>query len=191
MLPSLTSNVALDMAAQAAPFFRAACAEQAGRFRTRGIVTEVRDYERKFRIGKGALIGLAEGYYPVGPVKGMEIEVSGIRFADDPPGTPQRYDFSRAHILEAVDGSLRRLGTDYLDILLLHRPDVLWEGEEVAAGRPAPPLVPPRPAHTHPPRGLAGGGSSAPPRSTRCVIITDRAKVPCGFHDPLTRVRPP
>jgi len=57
----------------------------------------------------------------------------GIRFADDPPGSPQRYDFSRAHILEAVEGSLRRLGTDYLDILLLHRPDVLWDGEEVAA----------------------------------------------------------
>jgi predicted oxidoreductase len=57
----------------------------------------------------------------------------GIRFADDPPGSPQRYDFSRAHILEAVEGSLRRLRTDRLDILLLHRPDVLWEGEEVAA----------------------------------------------------------
>ncbi len=57
----------------------------------------------------------------------------GIRWADDPPGTPQRFDFSRAHILEAVDASLRRLGTEYLDILLLHRPDVLWEGEEIAA----------------------------------------------------------
>lgn len=57
----------------------------------------------------------------------------GIRWADEPPGAPQRYDFSRAHILEAVDGSLRRLGTDHLDILLLHRPDLLWEGEEVAA----------------------------------------------------------
>ena len=31
-----------------------------------------------------------------------------------------------------MDAILRRLGTDYLDILLLHRPDVLWEGEEVA-----------------------------------------------------------
>lgn len=82
MLPSLTSKVALDMAAQAVPFFRTVCDEQVGRFRTRGIVTEVRDFERKFRIGKGSLIGLAEGYYPVGPIKGMEIEVSGVRFAD-------------------------------------------------------------------------------------------------------------
>ncbi len=57
----------------------------------------------------------------------------GIRWADDPPGTPQRFDFSHGNILESVEGSLKRLGTDYLDILLLHRPDVLWEGEEIAA----------------------------------------------------------
>ena len=56
----------------------------------------------------------------------------GIRWADDPPGTPQRYDFSREHILESVDAILGRLGTDRLDILLLHRPDPLWEGEEIA-----------------------------------------------------------
>lgn len=45
---------------------------------------------------------------------------------------PTRYDFSKQHILEAVDGSLRRLRTDYLDVLLLHRPDALMEPEEVA-----------------------------------------------------------
>jgi predicted oxidoreductase len=56
----------------------------------------------------------------------------GIRWADEPPGTPQRFDFSRDHILESVDGILRRLSTDRLDILLLHRPDALWEGEEIA-----------------------------------------------------------
>jgi predicted oxidoreductase len=56
----------------------------------------------------------------------------GIRWADDPPGSPQRFDFSYENIVSAVDAILRRLGTDYLDILLLHRPDVLWEGEEVA-----------------------------------------------------------
>ena len=42
------------------------------------------------------------------------------------------YDFSKKHILEAVDGSLERLKTDYLDVLLLHRPDALMEPEEVA-----------------------------------------------------------
>jgi predicted oxidoreductase len=42
------------------------------------------------------------------------------------------FDFSKAHILEAVDGSLKRLRTDYIDVLLLHRPDALVEPEEVA-----------------------------------------------------------
>ena len=35
------------------------------------------------------------------------------------------YDFSKKHILESVDGILKRLNTDYLDVLLLHRPDAL------------------------------------------------------------------
>ena len=42
------------------------------------------------------------------------------------------FDFSKKHILESVDGSLLRLQTDYLDVLLLHRPDTLIEPEEVA-----------------------------------------------------------
>ena len=43
------------------------------------------------------------------------------------------FDFSKGHILAAVDGSLKRLRTEYLDVLLLHRPDALVEPEEVAA----------------------------------------------------------
>ncbi len=43
------------------------------------------------------------------------------------------YDFSKQHILKAVEGSLQRLRTDYVDVLLLHRPDTLMEPEEVAA----------------------------------------------------------
>ena len=42
------------------------------------------------------------------------------------------YDFSKEHIIKSVEESLRRLKTDYLDILLLHRPDALVEPEEVA-----------------------------------------------------------
>ena len=42
------------------------------------------------------------------------------------------YDFSQAHILEAAEGSLRRLRADSVDFLLLHRPDTLMEPEEVA-----------------------------------------------------------
>lgn len=43
----------------------------------------------------------------------------------------KRFDFSKKHILESVDGSLKRLKTDYLDVLLLHRPDTMMEPEEV------------------------------------------------------------
>jgi len=42
------------------------------------------------------------------------------------------YDFSKEHIVSSVEGSLKRLKTDYLDVLLLHRPDTLMEPDEVA-----------------------------------------------------------
>jgi len=42
------------------------------------------------------------------------------------------FDFSYEHIMESVEGSLTALETDYIDILLLHRPDALVEPEEVA-----------------------------------------------------------
>ena len=42
------------------------------------------------------------------------------------------FDFSYEHIINSVNGSLGRLGTDYIDVLLLHRPDALMEPEEVA-----------------------------------------------------------
>ncbi len=43
-----------------------------------------------------------------------------------------RYDLSYDHIIESVNGSLRRLNTDYIDILLLHRPDTLMRPEQIA-----------------------------------------------------------
>ena len=43
------------------------------------------------------------------------------------------FDFSKEHILSSVDAILKRLKTEYLDVLLLHRPDALVEPEEVAA----------------------------------------------------------
>ncbi|MDT2756693.1 aldo/keto reductase [Enterococcus asini] len=43
------------------------------------------------------------------------------------------YDFSKEHIIQSVEDSLKRLKVDYLDSLLLHRPDTLMEPEEVAA----------------------------------------------------------
>ncbi len=42
------------------------------------------------------------------------------------------YDFSKQHILSAVEGSLSRLGVEQVDYLLLHRPDTLMEPDEVA-----------------------------------------------------------
>ena len=56
----------------------------------------------------------------------------GIRVQDDPAGAPARYDFSYEHIVSSVEGSLRRLQTDHIDVLLLHRPDALMEPDEVA-----------------------------------------------------------
>ena len=42
------------------------------------------------------------------------------------------YDFSKEYIMRSVDDILKRLHTDYLDLLILHRPDILMEAEEVA-----------------------------------------------------------
>lgn len=53
----------------------------------------------------------------------------GIRFGD--ADGPKRYDLSATHIVEAVHASLRRLNTDTIDILMLHRPDPLVEPDEI------------------------------------------------------------
>lgn len=45
----------------------------------------------------------------------------------------KRYDFSKKHLIESVDGILSRMKIDYLDSFLLHRPDPLMEPEEVKA----------------------------------------------------------
>ena len=53
-----------------------------------------------------------------------------IRFQDE--NNPGRYDHSKEWINLSVDNILKRLNTDYIDILLLHRPDPLMDVEEVA-----------------------------------------------------------
>jgi len=55
----------------------------------------------------------------------------GIRLNER--GLATHYDLSRDAILERVDGSLKRLQTDYVDVFLLHRPDPLTDVAEVAA----------------------------------------------------------
>lgn len=60
-------------------------------------------------------------------------EKAGIIVGSDPDyGPPGRYDFSSEHLVRVVEGSLKRLGTDYVDLLAFHRPDPLVEPEEVA-----------------------------------------------------------
>ena len=57
----------------------------------------------------------------------------GIRPAGSPNAdSPQRYDFSAEHILAACDESLKRLGTETIDLYMLHRPDYLAEPQEIA-----------------------------------------------------------
>ncbi len=56
----------------------------------------------------------------------------GIRLADEPPGSPQRYDFTAEHIIRSCEQSLKRLHTERIDLFQLHRPDWLMEVEEVA-----------------------------------------------------------
>lgn len=58
----------------------------------------------------------------------------GIRWRGDPgPDAPHRWDFSKAHIVRSCEGSLRRLGTDRVDLFLLHRPDYLADPAEIAS----------------------------------------------------------
>ena len=46
-----------------------------------------------------------------------------------------RYDFGKQHLIDAVDGILSRMGIDYLDAFLLHRPDPLMDPAEIAYSR--------------------------------------------------------
>lgn len=60
------------------------------------------------------------------------IQSKGGLFADS-NNKITRYDSSKQHLLAAVDGILQRMGIDYLDSFLIHRPDPLMEPEEIAA----------------------------------------------------------
>jgi len=58
----------------------------------------------------------------------------GIKFANKryPEFTSHIYDTTKKHILWSAENSLRNLSTDYLDVLLVHRPDPLMNADEVA-----------------------------------------------------------
>lgn len=97
----------------------------------------------------GAALEAGITYFDHADVYGGEPHRSEQRFAEAMKLTPEdrarvviqskagirpgSFDFSTEHLLSAVDGSLKALKTDYLDVLLLHRPDTLVEPQEVAA----------------------------------------------------------
>ncbi|MEZ4951760.1 MAG: aldo/keto reductase [Saprospiraceae bacterium] len=57
---------------------------------------------------------------------------AGIELGKSYDGS-NRYNFSKDYLWQQLNHSLERLQTDYLDVFLLHRPDPLWDVEEVAA----------------------------------------------------------
>ncbi len=70
------------------------------------------------------------------PVQRSELKLISKMGIENPSSVRQNivkhYNYSSIHIVECVEQSLRDLQTDYLDILLLHRPSPLMEGEEIA-----------------------------------------------------------
>ncbi|HLX69790.1 MAG TPA: aldo/keto reductase [Verrucomicrobiae bacterium] len=57
----------------------------------------------------------------------------GVRHGGHPnPDSPNRWDFSAEHILNSCEQSLKRLGIETIDILMLHRPDFLADPHEIA-----------------------------------------------------------
>ena len=108
-------------------------ADQAGKAEVETLVKSALDYGANFFDHADVYGGgLAEEIFAeaIGMNPGIREKIilqtkCGIR-----PGAA--FDFSRDHILRSVDASLGRLKTDYIDVLLLHRPDALMEPEEVA-----------------------------------------------------------
>jgi predicted oxidoreductase len=86
------------------------------------------DHANVYGAGKSEeLFAKAAGFTPSQREKVILQSKCGIRLEEG-----GYFDFSRDHIIVATEGILKRLNTDYLDILLLHRPDALMEPEEVA-----------------------------------------------------------
>ena len=56
----------------------------------------------------------------------------GVRRPDDPPGSPYHYNLSGEYIIRSCEGSLKRLGIETIDVLLLHRADWLVNPADVA-----------------------------------------------------------
>ncbi len=57
-----------------------------------------------------------------------------LKSAERPANRLKHYNTGAAHIVASVEQSLKNLGTDYIDVLLLHRPDPLMDADETARG---------------------------------------------------------
>ncbi|WP_461534687.1 aldo/keto reductase [Spongorhabdus nitratireducens] len=89
------------------------------------------DHADIYTFGKAEQVfGKILGSHPALREKMLLQSKCGIRFEDSQG--PKRYDLSRNWIISSVDNILTRLQTEYLDLLLLHRPDPLMEPEEIA-----------------------------------------------------------
>jgi predicted oxidoreductase len=109
-------------------------------------ITTLTDAEIRALVGAARDAGI--DYFDHADIYGASRHECETRFGDAVTFSPQEreavtiqskvgiregfFDFSKEHILRSVDESLDALKTDYLDLLLLHRPDSLVEPEEVA-----------------------------------------------------------
>ncbi|OEZ56256.1 aldo/keto reductase family oxidoreductase [Duganella sp. HH105] len=85
--------------------------------------------------GVEAVFGEALALQPSLRARMQLVSKCGIKLVDParPEHTIQHYDTSASHIIASAENSLRQLGTDHLDLLLIHRPDPLMDFDEVAA----------------------------------------------------------
>jgi predicted oxidoreductase len=81
-----------------------------------------------------ALFGEALSSIPSMREKIQLVTKCGIRLISkhNPNCTIKHYDTTRTHIITSVENSLKRLHTDYIDLLLIHRPDPLMDVDEIA-----------------------------------------------------------
>jgi predicted oxidoreductase len=85
--------------------------------------------------GVEAVFGEALALKPSLRAQMQLVSKCGIKLVSSarPEHTIQHYDTSASHIIASAENSLRQLGTDHLDLLLIHRPDPLMDFDEIAA----------------------------------------------------------
>lgn len=76
--------------------------------------------------------GKAFGESKISREKLQLISKCGIQHTQGRPNTIKHYDYSKEYIIWSVENSLKNLQTDYLDVLLLHRPSPLMQADEIA-----------------------------------------------------------